>query len=68
MNNHDKIIEIWGNTPLAKEIIQVLDDNEIDIYKLIDCCERKRQSILTAMGAVLQMNDQDLKNSYNFAK
>ena len=48
-----KIREIWGNTALAKEIEEFFEEHNLDLFKLIQCCQRKGQHIGIAMGAIL---------------
>jgi len=50
-----KIIEIWGDTPLSKEIENICMKHNLDLFKLIQCCEKKGQDIRVAMGHVLAM-------------
>jgi hypothetical protein len=52
-----KIREIWGDTKEAKDIEKVFRENDLDLFKLMECCDRKGQSILTAAGYVLAMKD-----------
>lgn len=52
-----KIREIWGDTKQSKEIEDVFRRRTLDLFKLIQCCEKKGQSILTAVGYVLAMHD-----------
>lgn len=52
-----QIRKIWGDTKQSKEIEEVFRRRNLDLFKLIQCCEKKSQSILTAVGYVLGMHD-----------
>lgn len=56
-----KIYTLWPDPDLADEIEEVLNENDLSLDKLITCCSRKKQDILSAMGAVLAMNDLNQK-------
>ncbi len=59
MNSKEKIKAIWKDPKLVDEIETVLNKNNLSLDKLIACCSKKKQSILSAMGSVLAMNDFD---------
>ena len=61
MDLKEKICTLWPDPNLADEIEEVLTENDLSLNKLITCCSRKKQNILSAMGAVLAMKDLDQK-------
>lgn len=50
-----KIREIWGNTTVSREIEKVFRKYNLDLFKLIGCCEKKGQDIRIATGHILAM-------------
>jgi len=50
-----KIREIWGNTPLSREIEEVFQVHDLDLFKLMECCQKKGQDITVAVAAILSV-------------
>ena len=61
MDLKEKINTLWPNPDIADEIEKVLNENDLSLDKLITCCSRKKQNVLSVMGAVLAMNDLEQK-------